>query len=109
MLEKLKLRLASLGMLAGRDDTSQDEVLALMVSDAADAVLAYCHRDFLPEGLEYLVRELVVRALQADGGGNVSSVKRGDTQITYTAAITKDSLTERDRHALNSYRRLRIG
>jgi len=109
MLEKIRIRLASLGMLESKDDTSKDEILALMVSDAKDAVLTYCHISRLPMRLEYIVRDLVVREIQAENADNISAVKRGDTQITYAQAITKDSFTAKDIHALNSYRRLRVG
>ncbi len=109
MLEKIKIRLASMGMLVSKDDTSEDEILMLMLSDATNAVLTYCHRNKLPMKLEYIVRDLVVREIQAENADNVSSVKRGDTQITYAQAITKDSFTEKDICALNAYRRLRVG
>lgn len=109
MLEKIKIRLVSLGILGSKDDTSQDEVLALMLSDATNAVLTYLHRNRLPMKLEYIVRELVVRGIQIENAENISSIKRGDTQITYAVAITKDSFTQKDICALNAYRRLRIG
>lgn len=109
MLEKLKLRMAALGILAGRDDTSQDEVLELMLNDAANAVLAYCHRKTLPKELEHVVRDLVIRMVQSEGAENVASIKRGDTQINYTQPISRDSFTGLEIHALNRYRRLRIG
>lgn len=111
MLEKIRIRLAALGTLENRDDTSQDEVLELMISDAVDAVLAYCHRKDLPKGLEYVVRDLVVRTVQSEseGAGDVASIKRGDTQINYTQTVTKDSFTDLEKHALDGYRRVRIG
>lgn len=109
MLEKVKIRLAALGILVSKDDTSQDEVLELMIHDATDAVLAYCHRKTLPDALSGVVRELVVRTAQSEGAENVASVKRGDTQISYVQTISRDSFTALEIHILNSYRRLRIG
>ena len=50
MLDKIKIRLASLGFLNGEGDTSQDAVLLLMLEDAQDAVKAYCHRKDIPKG-----------------------------------------------------------
>ena len=109
MLEKIKIRLASMGILSSKDDESKDDVLMLMLADATDAVLTYCHRNKLPMKLEYIIRDLVVREIQAENADNVSSVKRGDTQITYTQSITKDNFTEKEICALNAYRRLRMG
>ena len=109
MLDKIKIRLASLGFLQGEEDTSQDAVLLLMLDDAQEAVKAYCHRKDIPKGLEYVVRSLVVRAVQADNADNVSAIKRGDTQINYATAVTSDSFTEKEIKVLNSFRRLRIG
>lgn len=109
MLDKVKIRLASLGFLKDEGDTSQDAVLQLILDDAAEAVKAYCHRKDIPKGLEHVVRGLVVSAVQADNADNVSSIKRGDTQISYTRTVTSDSFTEKDIKALNNFRRVRTG
>ncbi len=109
MLDKIKIRLASLGFLKDEGDTSQDAVLRLMLDDAKEAVMAYCHRKDIPKGLEHVVRGLVVRAVQADNADNVSAVSRGDTQISYVQTVTPDSFTEKEIKVLNSFRRLRTG
>lgn len=109
MLEKIKVRLASLGILQGEEDTSQDGVLLQMLEDAQETVKAYCHRKDIPKGLEHVVRELVVRSVQADNADNVSAIKRGDTQINYMTAMTADDFTEKEIRVLNSFRRLRTG
>lgn len=109
MLDKIKIRLVSLGFLKDEEDTSQDGVLLLMLEDAQDAVKAYCHRKDIPKGLEHVVRGLVVRGVQADNVDNVSAIKRGDTQINYTTTMTSDSFTEKEIKVLNSFRKLRMG
>lgn len=109
MLDKIKIRLASLGFLKDEGDISQDAVLLLMLDDAKEAVMTYCHRKDIPKGVEHVVRGLVVRAVQADNADNVSSIKRGDTQISYESAVTADSFTEKEIKVLNSFRRLRTG
>lgn len=109
MLDKIRIRLASLGFLSGEEDTSQDSVLLLMLEDAQDAVKAYCHRKDIPKGLEHVVRGLVVRGVQTDNTDSVSAIKRGDTQINYVTAMTADSFTEKEIKALNSFRRFRVG
>lgn len=109
MLDKIKIRLVSLGFLKDEEDTSQDGVLLLMLEDAQDAVKAYCHRKDIPKGLEHVVRGLVVRGVQADNVDNVSAIKRGDTQINYTTPPPSDGFTEKEIKVLNSFRRLRTG
>ncbi len=109
MLDKVKIRLASLGFLQDEGDTSQDAVLQLILDDAKEAVRAYCHRNDIPKGLEHVVRGLVVRAVQADNADNVSSIKRGDTQISYTGTVASDSFTGKEIKVLNSFRRVRTG
>lgn len=109
MLGKIKVRLASLGILQGEEDTSSDSVLLLMLEDAQDVVKAYCHRKDIPKGLEHVVRELVVRSVREDNADNISAIKRGDTQINYTAVMTPDNFTEKEIRVLNSFRRLRTG
>jgi hypothetical protein len=90
------------------ENTDNDATLLLMVSDAMDAVCAYCHRKRCPDELEYLIRELVANAVAADNVGSVASIKRGDTQINYNTSITTDLCTDRQIKALNSFRIFKI-
>ncbi len=101
MLDKVKLML-------GIETAVQDAVLQLMIDDAKAAVRDYCNRKDFPEPLEYIVRELVADAYNAENGGNVASVKRGDTQINYTTVITKSAFTDRQRSAMNRYKKIRM-
>lgn len=104
MLQKVKTRQ---GIPA--DNTESDTVITLMLEDAMQAIRLYCHRTVFPAALEYVARDIVNTAIAGDSLENVASIKRGDTQITYSTAITEDSFTPRQKHAMNSYRRLRIG
>lgn len=90
------------------EDTGNDGTILIMISDAIDAICAYCHRKCCPDELEYLVRELVNGAIASDNIGAVSSIKRGDTQINYNTSITTDFCTDRQIKALNSFRNLKI-
>lgn len=89
-------------------NTDSDEMILLMIHDVMQAVCNYCHREPCPEGLEYLVREMVNKTIELDNGGNIASVKRGDTQITYDTTITADSFTDKQIKAMNNYRRFII-
>lgn len=100
MIDKIKLRLKSMGIVV----EEQDDVLALIYEDARQAILNYTHRKQFPEELEHLAREMVVAAVAADESGGVSSIKRGDTQINYNAAITAADFTEKQKAELNGFR-----
>lgn len=102
-LRKIKIRQG-----IPQENSDNDATLQLMVSDALDAICAYCHRKRCPDELEYLVRELVANAVAADNVGSVASIRRGDTQISYNTTITTDSCTDRQIKALNSYRVFKI-
>lgn len=104
VLEKIKLLLS-----IPLEDTGKDDVLAVMIADAEDAVKGYCHIRQVPRQLDFVVRELVMNGFRNDNGGNVASIKRGDTQINYSTAITAESFTERHLKVLNGYRKLRTG
>lgn len=90
------------------ENTDSDGTLPLMISDAMDAICAYCHRKRCPDGLEYLVREIVNSTIASDNIGSIASIKRGDTQIDYNTAITVNSFTDRQIKAMNSFRIFKV-
>lgn len=104
MLRKIKLRIWNT-----EEETEHDAVLRLMLEDAIRVILTYCNRTVFPVQLEYVARQMVVSAFRRDNGDNVSSIKRGDTQITYTDTISRDDMTQEQRELCNRYRRLRMG
>ncbi len=104
MLKKVKVRLG-----LGTEMTEHDEVLRLMLEDAVNMIRIFCNRDVFPVQLEYVARQLVVNAFYKENGDNVSSIKRGDTQITYSETISKDDMTQEHRELCCKYRRLRMG
>lgn len=103
MLEKIKI------MTGLKEMETNDEVLQIMIDDATDAVLNYCHRKELPKKLEWVVRELVINKIADDNEGNISSIKRGDTQINYTSPISTADFSIKQISSMNEYRKLRIG
>lgn len=103
MLEKIKI------MTGLKEIETNDETLQLMIDDATDAVLNYCHRKELPKKLEWVVRELVINKVIDDNSENILSIKRGDMQITYASPITAYSFTQKQIASLNEFRKLRIG
>ncbi|MCM1121825.1 MAG: phage head-tail connector protein [Ruminococcus flavefaciens] len=104
MLYKIKLRLGLKG-----EDTEHDEVLRLMLEDAVMVIMVFCNRDVFPVQLEYVARQMVVNAFYKENGENISSIKRGDTQITYTETISREDMTQEHRDLCCKYRRIRIG
>lgn len=103
MLEKIKL------MLGLKGTTESDDILNLMIEDAKTVITIYCNRKTLPEALEYMVREIVINAFKIENDGNVSSIKRGDMQISYTTAITAGSFTDKQMKILKRFKKMRIG
>lgn len=90
------------------EGTENDKVLEVMLEDAKTAITLYCNRKSFPEALSGVAREMVQAAYLADNEGSVSSIKRGDVQISYNQVITTDSFTEKQKMLLNRYRKLRI-
>lgn len=86
----------------------QDGILNLMISDAKAQVRDYCNRKDFPNECEYVVRELVVNAVHAQNNENVSSVRIGDTQVSYNESITKESFTEKQKSYLNKYKMVKL-
>lgn len=104
MLKKIKIRLG-----IKTEETEHDEVLRLMLDDAVMVIRIFCNRDVFPIQLEYVARQMVVNAFYKENGENVSSIKRGDTQITYTETISRDDMTQEHRELCCKYRVLRTG
>lgn len=104
MLEKVKERLG-----LNREDTSGDAVLLQMLEDAVMAITLFCNRRTFPYQLEYIARQMVAAAFYKENGDHVASIKRGDTQITYTSVITQDFMTQEQRDICCKFRRFRVG
>lgn len=104
MLKKVKVRLG-----ISPEMTEHDEVLRLMLEDAVNMIRIFCNRNIFPVQLEYVARQIVVNAFYRENDDNVASIKRGDTQITYSETISKDDMTQEHRDLCCRYRRLRIG
>lgn len=104
MLKKVKVRLG-----ISPEMTEHDGVLLLMLEDAVIMIRIFCNRDVFPVQLEYVARQVVINAFYKENGENVASIKRGDTQITYTETISRDDMTQEHRELCCKYRRLRTG
>lgn len=82
--------------LAGRDLGGQGDTLVEM---AADAAMAWCCREDIPAEMEGAVAGIAVTLSQ--GGGQVKSLTRGDTAVTYASAAG-----DFDPQGLSPWRRL---
>lgn len=103
MLETIKLILG-----IAENDISLDNILNLMIEDTTTAVLNYCNINKLPEQLKYIIREIVINKFKEGQENNIQSIKRGDTQITYTSPIDINCFTDKQRYALNRFRKITI-
>lgn len=102
MLKKVKLRIG-----LSDSEQEQDPLLLLMIEDAMKTITLFCNRSVFPWQLEHIARSMVFNAFMRENGENVSSIKRGDTQITYTNAITSDDMTMEQKDLCCKCRRLR--
>lgn len=100
--------LAEVKALLGIGSDAEDAVLQIMIEDARSAVRDYCNRKDCPEQLDYVVRELVITSFLSNNEGNVASVKRGDTQISYANPITAAAFSEKQRAVLARYKKIRL-
>lgn len=100
--------LPAIKTLLGLETSEQDAVLQIMIEDARSAVRDYCNRKECPEALDYVVRQLVINSFTENNEGQIASVRRGDTQISYAQPITKGSFTELQRNAMNRYKMIRM-
>lgn len=89
------------------EEKEHDEVLLQMLSDAMTAITLFCNRKIFPWQLEYIARQMVVHAFEKENGDHVASIKRGDTQITYSSTITGESMTQEQKDICCKFRRFR--
>lgn len=94
MLEKLKIRL---GMDTA--DTPQDNLLNLLLEDAANEILDYCNRDSILPKMEGLQRELAITYYNRQGTEGESSHSEGGISVSYSTEIP-----ENIKSRLNAYR-----
>jgi len=97
--------LKSVKRLLGITGRASDPMLAWMLKDIIQAVLDYCRVRRLPPQLETFVVGLAKRQFDFDNGGNVDSIKRGDTTVSYGGAFGVEDFTTKDKRRLNAYRR----
>lgn len=83
-----------------------EELLMLMIQDAARVVLNYCHIKRLSGALESVVIQLAVRKFKEENGGALESLKMGDVTFTYTNNISVYCFTEPERAILNAARKV---
>ena len=94
-LEKLKIRLEI-------KDTTQDELLNMILEDAELEILDYCNRDILLPRMFGLQRELAIVYYNRLGSEGESSRSEGGVSVSYSTDIP-----ENIKRRLNSYRRLK--
>lgn len=89
-------------------DSNQDELLSFYINLVEDEIKNYCNIDSIPKGLENLKIRMVIDVYNREFN-NVSSIKRGDTQIVYinTNNIIDKSFVKDYYLQLNQFKRLR--
>ena len=97
--------LSMVKVLLGVTDTSRDELLYLIIDSVTEKALAYCKLQAIPPALKPTIAEMAVRSYENMTGGNVSSVKRGDVTVTYSAKCAVGDILESYKIPLNAFRR----
>ena len=82
MLDKLKIRLG-----IALSDTSQDNLLNLLLEDAANEIKDYCNRASILPKMEGLQRELSITYYNRQGTEGESSHSEGGISISYSTEI----------------------
>ena len=100
MIEQIKI-------LLGITDTESDALLGIMIDDARSAIISYLNRKDFPEGLNFAIREMVVKAYKESVLDGVASIERGDTSISYTA-IDSGYFDEKLLRAFSKYKKIRM-
>ena len=76
-------RIWQMALLLGAEQVTDDQG-AMLAELAGDSACAFCNRADIPKEMEQAVAMLLLE-LQ-EGCGSVSSVRRGDTAVTYKPA-----------------------
>ena len=80
-------------LLLGIKNDESDELLAFLIEDTTEAVLAYCHIDLLPRQLEGFIPQIAARRFAENNQCGVKSITEGERRIEYIGANT-DFLSE---------------
>jgi hypothetical protein len=95
-LEKIKIRL-------GIKDTSQDELLNMLLEDAESEILDFTNRATLPVRAEALQRELAIIYHNRLGSEGEASRSEGGVSVSYSTDIP-----ESIKNRLIAFRRLKL-
>lgn len=97
-LEKLKIRLN-----IKKEDTSQDDLLNIILEDSEAEILDFCNRDTLLPKMEGLQRELAIIYYNRLGSEGETSRSEGGVSISYSTDIP-----ESIKNRLIAFRRLKL-
>ena len=98
LLDSLKIRLS-----IATDDTTQDDLLNELLSDAENEILDFCNRDVLLPRMESLQKELAIIYYNRMEHEGETSRSEGGVSVSYTTDIPTNI-----KNRLISYRRLKV-
>lgn len=97
-LEDLKIRLG-----IKKEDASSDDLLNILLEDAAREILDYCNRDILLSKMVSLQRELAIIYYNRLGSEGEASRSEGGVSVSYIVDIPGNIKSR-----LNAFRRLKL-
>lgn len=80
-------------LLLGINNDESDGLLAFLIDDTIEAVLAYCHIDVLPRQLEGFIPQIAASRFAENNQGGVKSITEGERRVEYRDTKT-DFLSE---------------
>ncbi len=91
------------------DDDSKDEIIDYYIESAKQRIMNECWRDDFPEQLNHVVIEMVVGKMSNEAVPGITSIKRGDTSMSYDSSDAFHRTLERYSDELGYYRKVRVG
>lgn len=100
----IKMRL---GTSAG--DVSKDELILFYIEAAKQRIMNDCWREDFPYQLEHVVVEMIHGKMSDGAVSGITSIKRGDTSMSYDSSDAFHRTLERYSGELDMFRRVIVG
>lgn len=91
------------------NDDSQDEVIDYYINAAKQRIMNECWRDDYPPELDHVVVEMVTGKMSNESVPGITSIKRGDTSMSYDSSDAFHRTLERYSDELGYYRKVKVG
>lgn len=108
MLEIIKRILVSKAIITN-EDNSKDGLINDYISAAKQKIMNECWRKDFPHELDHVVVEMVTGKMSNGATPGITSIKRGDTSMSYDSSDAFHRTLERYSGELEPFRRVIVG